>query len=90
MVYASVFRTATMSKYFTIGDRVKLIAAPPYLKTAEPMPMLRPGDTLQVGDQGTILEQRPGGYWSIKFERGSFLLDSEFLEKVRKDGDQSS
>lgn len=79
-----------MSKYFTIGDRVKLIAAPPYLKTAEPMPMLRPGDTLQVGDQGTILEQRPGGYWSIKFERGSFLLDSEFLEKVRKDGDQSS
>ncbi len=79
-----------MSPYFTTGDRVKLIAAPPYLKTAEPMPMLRPGDTLQVGDEGTILDQRPGGYWSIKFDRGSFLLDSEFLEKVRKDGDQSS
>ncbi|MFM7469951.1 MAG: regulatory protein SipA [Nodosilinea sp.] len=72
-----------MSKYFTVGDRVKLIASPPYLKTAEPMPMLRPGDTLQVGEEGIIMDQRPGGYWGVKFERGGFLLDSEFLEKVK-------
>jgi hypothetical protein len=46
------------------------------------MPMLRPGDIISVGAQGVITEQKPGGYWTIKFERGSFLVDGAYLEKV--------
>lgn len=71
-----------MSDSFQIGDRVRLTAPPPYLKTADPMPMLRPPDLVQVGEQGTIVDQRPGGYWGVKFDRGTFLVDSEYLESA--------
>ncbi|MEM9164752.1 MAG: DUF3148 domain-containing protein [Cyanobacteria bacterium P01_F01_bin.4] len=67
---------------FTVGDRVRLSTAPPFLKTADPMPMLRPPDLVAVGEEGTVLEQKPGDYWGIRFERGSFLIDSRYLEKV--------
>lgn len=66
----------------TVGDRVRLATQPPYFKTADPMPMLRPPDTLQVGAEGIVVDRRPGGYWGVKFERGSFLLDSQYLEKL--------
>ncbi|GAB4552656.1 MAG: DUF3148 domain-containing protein [Pleurocapsa sp.] len=65
-----------------VGDRVKLIALPPYLKTAEPMPMLRSADILQLGQEGIIIDRRPGGYWGIRFPAGSFLLESKYLELV--------
>lgn len=71
-----------MSKEFTIGDRVRLIAAPPYLKTAEPMPMLRAANLLTVGEEGIILDRRPGGYWGVRFAAGAFLLDSQYLEAI--------
>ncbi len=71
-----------MTSEFTVGDRVRLINQPPYLKTADSMPMLRPPDTLQVGDEGIVLDRRPGGYWGVRFERGAFLLDAQFLSKV--------
>jgi hypothetical protein len=71
-----------MASEFTVGDRVRLISLPPYLKTADPMPMLRPADTLQLGDEGIVLDRRPGGYWGVRFERGAFLLDAQFLNKV--------
>jgi hypothetical protein len=74
-----------MTTDFTIGDRVTLAALPPYFKTADPMPMLRPADTLQVGDEGIVLDRRPGGYWGVKFERGAFLVDSQFLAKAGQD-----
>ena len=62
-----------------IGDRVQLTAAPPFFKTADPMPMLRPPDVVAVGAEGDVTEQRAGGYWVVKFERGSFLLDAQYL-----------
>lgn len=68
-----------MANEFSVGDRVQLVALPPYLKTAEPMPMLRPPDVLQVGDEGLVLDRRPGGYWGIRFDRGAFLIDSQYL-----------
>lgn len=71
-----------MTTDLTIGDRVTLTALPPYFKTADPMPMLRPADTLQVGDEGIVLDRRPGGYWGVKFERGAFLVESQFLTKA--------
>ncbi len=73
-----------MSKEFKVGDRVKLITLPRYVKTAEPMPMLRPADVIEVGEEGVILDRRPGGFWGIRFTRGAFLLDSEYIEAVDK------
>lgn len=72
----------SMMKEFTIGAKVRLISLPPYLKSADPMPMLRPADILQVGEEGTVLDRRPGGYWGVRFERGAFLMDSQYLEAV--------
>ncbi|MGG6268335.1 regulatory protein SipA [Leptolyngbya sp. AN03gr2] len=69
-------------KEFTIGEKVRLVSLPPYLKTADPMPMLRPADILQVGDEGTVLDRRPGGYWGVRFVKGAFLLDDQYLESV--------
>ncbi|MEL6385327.1 MAG: DUF3148 domain-containing protein [Cyanobacteria bacterium J06626_18] len=66
---------------FLVGDRVRLKSQPPYFKTADPMPMLRPPDLISVGDVGIVTEQRPGGYWAVKFERGSFLVDEPYLER---------
>ena len=65
-----------------VGDRVKLIALPPFVKTADPMPMLRSPDILTVGEEGTIVDRRPGGYWGVKLSHGSFLIDSQYLELV--------
>jgi len=71
-----------MAAQFSVGDRVRLVALPSYLKTAEPMPMLKPATLLAVGEQGVILNHRPGGYWGVRFRPGAFLIDSQFLEKL--------
>jgi hypothetical protein len=69
-----------MAQEFAIGEKVRVVALPAYVKTAEPMPMLRPPDVIQVGEEGTVLDRRPGGYWSVRFTRGAFLIDSQYLE----------
>ncbi|MEO0533586.1 MAG: DUF3148 domain-containing protein [Cyanobacteria bacterium P01_A01_bin.123] len=69
-----------MSESFKSGDRVRLIGNPPYIKTADSMPMLRPPDVVASGEEGTVIDQRPGGYFGVRFSRGSFLLDSQYLE----------
>lgn len=73
---------------FKVGDRVKVVQLPPYLKTADPMPMLRPVDLLELGELGTIRDRRPGSYWAVKFRRGSFLLEAKYLEGCTE-GDSS-
>ncbi|NET54407.1 MAG: DUF3148 domain-containing protein, partial [Merismopedia sp. SIO2A8] len=50
-----------MSTEFKVGDRVRVIKLPPYVKTAEPMPMLRPPEVIHIGEEGVILDRRPGG-----------------------------
>jgi hypothetical protein len=67
---------------FNVGDRVKLIALPPYLKTAEPMPMLRSSSLLSLGNEGIIIDRRPGDYWGVRFNQGAFLLEKQYLELV--------
>lgn len=69
-------------KKFTIGETVKLVAQPPYVKTAEPMPILRPPNVVRLGEEGIVLDRRPGGYWGVRFEKGAFLLDSQYIEAV--------
>ena len=70
------------TKTFKVGDRVKIINLPAYIKTAEPMPMLRPPNLLTIGEQGTIIDRRPGGYWGIRFTQGAFLLESQYIEAI--------
>ncbi|MEP0769609.1 regulatory protein SipA [Trichocoleus sp. DQ-U1] len=79
-----------MSKEFVIGERVRVVTLPPYVKTAEPMPMLRPPDVIQLGEEGVVVDRRPGGYWSVRFARGVFLLDSQFIESVQAIADTES
>lgn len=67
---------------FSVGDRVRLIGSPPYVKTADPMPTLRSAELIAVGEEGIILGRRPGNYWSVRFTKGAFLLDSQYLERV--------
>lgn len=70
------------NKEFAVGDRVRVISLPPYVKTAEPMPMLRPPQVIQVGEEGIVVDRRPGG-WGVRFSRGMFLMDSQYLEVVQ-------
>lgn len=71
-----------MSKEFTLGDRVRIVALPAYLKTAEPIPMLRPPNAVSLGEEGTILDRKPGGYWSVRFKKGAFLIESHYIEPI--------
>ena len=67
---------------FQAGDRIRIIALPSYLKTAEPMPMLRSPSLLTIGEVGTILDRRPGGYYGIRFTQGAFLLESQYIKAI--------
>lgn len=71
-----------MTQEFAIGSKVRVVALPPYVKTAEPMPMLRPPDVICMGEEGVVLDRRPGGYWGVRFARGAFLMDSQYIETV--------
>lgn len=71
-----------MAQDFVVGDRVRLIALPPFVKTADPMPMLRPATVIAVGDEGIVIDRRPGNYWSVRFDNGAYLLDSQYLEAI--------
>lgn len=71
-----------MSKEFKVGARVKVVAIPPYVKTAEPMPMLRPPNVIRLGEEGTVIERRPGDYWGVRFSKGAFLMESQYIELV--------
>ena len=65
-----------------VGDRVKIVALPPYVKTADPMPMLRSADILTIGEEGTVIDRRPAGYWSVRFPQGAFLMENKYLELI--------
>ncbi|ALF52061.1 hypothetical protein ACX27_03040 [Nostoc piscinale CENA21] len=79
-----------MTKEFAIGSKVRVVALPPYVKTADPMPMLRPPDVIHLGEEGIVLDRRPGGYWGIRFTRGAFLLDSQYIESTDPSSESES
>jgi hypothetical protein len=78
-----------MSSEFPIGSKVRVVSLPPYVKTADPMPMLRPADVIYVGEEGIVLDRRPGGYWGIRLTRGAFLIDSQYIESIEPPEHQS-
>ncbi|MGK7872923.1 MAG: regulatory protein SipA [Xenococcaceae cyanobacterium] len=65
-----------------VGDKVRVVTLPSYLKTAEPMPMLRPPDVIEIGEEGVVIDRRPGGYWGVRFAKGAFLMESQYIEVV--------
>jgi hypothetical protein len=62
-----------------VGDTVELVAAPRYLKSADPMPMLRPPDLVDPGELGRITEIRPLDQLAVRFRRGTFLIAASAL-----------
>tara|TARA_Y100001970_G_C14251699_1_gene872367 strand:- start:5505 stop:5717 length:213 start_codon:yes stop_codon:yes gene_type:complete len=67
---------------FQIGDKVKLKVPLPYLKTSDPMPMLRPPDLVAIDEIGII--ESISTSMEVKFRRGSFLISEENLKKIDK------
>jgi Protein of unknown function (DUF3148) len=71
-----------MSQEFNIGTTIKVVMLPAFLKTADPMPMLRPPSVLEIGAIGLITDRKPGNYWVVKFDRGSFLLEAGYMQPM--------
>ena len=67
---------------FNIQDKVKLIVPLSYLKTSENMPMLRPPDLVAIDEVGEIISIKAPNIVEIKFRRGSFLIDTDKIEKI--------
>ena len=74
-----------MEKEFSIGQKVRLVVQPSYIKTAESMPILRPPNVVRLGEVGTILSYKPGNYWTVRFEKGAFLIESQYIEALEVD-----
>jgi len=70
---------------FQVGDRVRIQTLPPYLKSADPMPMLRPPDLVTLGEEGTVLSRKPGGYLGVRFGQGNFLIDAQYLKGIAEE-----
>ena len=64
---------------FPLGAIVRLNSTLPYLKTADPMPMLRPPDLVDPGETGVVVECRALGVRAVRFRRGTFLLNEARL-----------
>ena len=67
---------------FNIQDKVKLIVPLSYLKTSDNMPMLRPPDLVAIDEVGEIMSIKSPATVEIKFRRGSFLIDTDKIEKT--------
>ena len=67
---------------FNIKDKVKLKNPLSYLKTSENMPMLRPPDLVAIDEVGEIISLKSPNTVEIKFRRGSFLIDTDKIEKI--------
>ena len=57
----------------SIGDRLRLSQQLAYLKSADPMPMLRPPDLVAVGEVGEVVALHPIDTVAVRFRRGTFL-----------------
>lgn len=85
---ASPLEAAEMAPVAAIhlGDAVRLRQPLRYLKTADPMPMLRPPDLVDPGEVGRVVEIRALELRAIRFRRGTFLINLSDLEPASTDG----
>ena len=70
---------------FSIGEKVSLQVPMPYLKTVDPISMLRPPDLVSLDEVGVIIGIRPKDLLEVKFRRGNFLIPAERLNAVEND-----
>ena len=63
-----------------LGERVLLKVSQTYLKTSDPMPMLRPPDLVSLDEVGEVVALLPKDMAEVKFRRGTFLLSIEHLK----------
>ena len=68
---------------FNVLDKVKLKYPLSYLKTSDNMPMLRPPDLVAIDEVGEIIAIKSPETVVIKFRRGSFLIDTDKIEKTK-------
>lgn len=71
---------------FAVGDRVRLSGPRSYLKSADPMPMLRPPDLVDGSEAGEVVEIRAMDRLAVRFRRGTFLIDAQDLKPAPADG----
>ena len=64
----------------SIGDRLRLKQQLPYLKTADPMPMLRPSDLVSLDEVGEVVALHPLNTVAVRFRRGTYLISLDQLE----------
>ena len=74
----------------SIGDQVRLVRPQTFLKTADPMPMLRPPDLVAHDEIGRVMALQPAETAAVRFARGTFLLSIEQLRLVSEDRDKAS
>ncbi len=67
---------------FKLGTNVRLRETPAFLKTADPMPMLRPPDLVDGAEVGEVVGLRALEQYAVRFRRGTFLLEARQLEPV--------
>ncbi|MFM7315205.1 MAG: NAD(P)H dehydrogenase assembly family protein [Cyanobium sp.] len=72
---------------FAIGENVQLAQRQPYLKTANPMPMLRPPDLIGEKEIGQVVEMRAQDQRAIRFRRGTFLIAADQLRAAQPNSD---
>ena len=63
----------------SIGDKLQLKEPLSYLKTADPMPMLRPPDLVGPGEVGEVVALHPLEVVAVRFRRGTFLIALDHL-----------
>ena len=63
----------------SIGSIVYLNTPLQYLKTTDPMPMLRPPDLVSLDERGEIVGLRAMGIAEVRFRRGTFLIELDKL-----------
>ncbi|MFM7237596.1 MAG: NAD(P)H dehydrogenase assembly family protein [Cyanobium sp.] len=63
-----------------IGAHAQLIGPVTYLKTADPMPMLRPPDLVDPEEIGVVVERRARDQLAVRFRRGTFLFSASQLQ----------
>lgn len=71
---------------FSVGDWVRITARLTYLKTADPMPMLRPPDLVDGDEVGQVMGLRAISQLAVRFRRGTFLLDADQLSACTPEG----
>jgi hypothetical protein len=71
---------------FNVGDWVRITARITYLKTADPMPMLRPPDLVDGDEAGQVMALRAINQLAVRFRRGTFLLGADQLSACTPEG----